>query len=163
MINSGQFQDPTPRRDGCAPGCPQPVGGDHLPVCKTETDMEGISTISVSRPGEVEQQIDFRGNRPDGLLIVLEDGRIICYGRRDGYPPASLWIIGPDGEDVLSVPSGGTPQELAAALRRQASRILENAGLDQITGEPRESIRWPQAGLSDTPFGAGEGVEASRG
>lgn len=28
-----QFQDPTPRLAGCAPGCPQPAGGDHTPEC----------------------------------------------------------------------------------------------------------------------------------
>lgn len=66
-----------------------------------------IRSIITSAPASLprvderdEVQQDYRGTLPDSLMVVLDDGRIICIGQRDGYLPDRIWVMGPDGDDL---------------------------------------------------------------
>ena len=93
-----------------------------------------VRSIVISRPGEVEQQIDFNGSvKPDGIMLVLEDGSIICYGDRDGYGPASVWVMDPDGADVAEITTVATDKLTDAVLADRAPRN----GIEQYQAEDR--------------------------
>lgn len=107
-----------------------------------------IRTIAINSPMGQESQTDFRGtNVPSSILIALADGRIITVGPVDGYGDRIV-VHGPDMETLMDV---ALPNEATAGA-------LSTAGFADAIAAFGAAVRG-----EDSPAGAGEEVQATRG
>lgn len=87
--------DVPPAAEGCAPGCPVPVGGDHLDECETGGEPMSVPlgpVADIRRPRVVRNY--FLSGRVDGVDTPIATGP----KGRGGEFELTVLMRGPDGE-----------------------------------------------------------------